>query len=281
MTVRTAAAAGRFYPAEAEPLRGLVLGFLAGTPGPPADGERPRALIVPHAGYPFSGPIAASAYAWLVPWSRGIDRVILLGTCHTPGVRGLAVTQAEGFETPLGLVPVDRDGVEACRRHRRVQVDERAQARDHALEVQLPFLQVILEEFAIVPLLVGQVDGLEVADLLEDLAEDDRTLIVVSSDLSHYHPHDEAARLDRAAADAIEALDADRLGPRSACGRNAIAGLLELARRRRLCVRCLDLRSSGDTAGPRERVVGYGAWAFLPDAQAREISARRLADRTR
>ncbi len=264
MKVRPPAVAGRFYPADPNQLRDQVVQFLAAAsvavPG------RPKALIVPHAGYVYSGLVAASGYAWMVPWSDQIERVVLLGTCHTPDVSGLASTSAEEFLTPLGRVPVDRAAVEESLRFPQVHIDDEAHDRDHALEVQLPFLQVVLGSFTIVPFLVGRADAETVAEILEPLWNGDRTLIVVSSDLSHQHPYEEARRLDQATAEAIEQLHGEALGPRSACGRNAIVGLLHTARQHGLNCRTVDLRSSGDTAGPRQRVVGYGSWAFLPQA---------------
>ena len=261
MRVRPPAVAGRFYPTDPVRLREQVVQFLAAAsvavPG------RPKALIVPHAGYAFSGPVAASGYACMAPWSDQIDRVILLGTCHTPGVRGLATSSAEEFLTPLGRIPVDRIAVDESLRFSHVHLDDDAHDRDHALEVQLPFLQVMLGTFAIVPFLVGRADAETVDEILEPLWDGDRTLIVVSSDLSHQQPYQEARKLDQATAEAIEQLHGEALGPRSACGRNAIVGLLHTARQHGLTCRTVDLRSSGDTAGPRQRVVGYGSWVFL------------------
>jgi MEMO1 family protein len=263
MRVRPPVFAGRFYPAHPDPLREQVRDFLAGST--PAESRRPRALIVPHAGYAFSGPVAASGYAWLTSHADSIDRVVLLGTCHTQGIVGLAAASVEAFQTPLGTVPIDRAAVAEALRLNQVQIDQEAHDRDHALEVQLPFLQVILSSFTIVPFLVGRADAASVAEVLEGpFRDDERTLCVVSSDLSHHQPHEEARRLDTATASAIERLDGESLGPRSACGRHAIAGLLHAARRHGLSCRTVDLRSSGDTAGPRDRVVGYGAWVFLP-----------------
>jgi len=222
---------------------------------------------VPHAGYVFSGPVAASGYAWLTSHAESIDRVVLLGTCHTPGIDGLATAFVDAFQTPLGSVPVDRVAVEYALRLPQVQIDEQAHDRDHALEVQLPFLQVVLSSFTIVPFLVGRAAAASVAEVLEGpLWDAERTLFVVSSDLTHHLPYEESRRLDAATARAIERLAEDSLGPRSACGRNAIAGLLHAARHHTLTCRTVDLRSSGDTAGPRDRVVGYGAWVFLPSS---------------
>lgn len=266
MWVRPPIVAGRFYPADPDRLRDLIHSLLAAA-YPPDRAANPKALIVPHAGYVFSGPVAASGYAWLVHRAAQFDRVVLLGTCHSLGIEGLATTSAGAFQTPLGTVEVDSSSVERALRFDQVLTDDPAQNRDHALEVQVPFLQVVLKSFRIVPFLVGQVEAPAVAEVLEDLWDGDSTLVVVSSDLSHHQTYDQARLLDQATAAAIEDLDAESLGPLSACGRNAIAGLLHAARRRGLVCRRLDLRSSGDTAGPRarDRVVGYGAWAFLAD----------------
>jgi AmmeMemoRadiSam system protein B len=264
MKVRPPVVAGRFYPADPEVLRGQVVQFLAAS-STEVQG-RPKALIVPHAGYVYSGPVAAAGYAWMVPWPEQVERVVLLGTCHTPGVSGLAATSAAAFQTPLGCVSVDRAAVDESLRFSQARLDDNAHDRDHALEVQLPFLQVVLGSFEIVPFLVGRADAETVDEVLEPLWDGDRTLVVVSSDLSHQHTYEKARRLDQATAKAIEQLHGAALGPNSACGRNAIRGLLCAARRHRLTCRTVDLRSSGDTAGPRQRVVGYGAWVFLPQA---------------
>jgi MEMO1 family protein len=259
--MRLPVVAGRFYPADSGALREQVQRLLSDAPSPP--GNQPKGLIVPHAGYIYSGPIAATAYAWLFPWAEWIDRVVLLGTCHTPGVKGLAATSADAFLTPLGQVPVDCPSVLAAMDYPQVQLNDAASNCDHAIEVQLPFLQLVLESFAIVPFLVGQADKDAVAGVLDALWDGDRTIIVISSDLTHHLPLEEARLRDRVTADAIERLDGAALGPRSACGRNAIAGLLTAAQRHGLSSRTVDLRTSGDTAGPRQSVVGYGAWVFL------------------
>jgi AmmeMemoRadiSam system protein B len=259
---RQAAWAGRFYPDDPGRLRQQIQGELGR-----AVARREcaaKALIVPHAGYVYSASIAASAYVVLHPRGRMIDRVLLLGTCHSPGVDGLAATSAAAFETPLGRVLVDTAAVAETSRLPQVRIHDDVHCRDHALEVQLPFLQVVLNEFRIVPFLVGRADAAAVAELLELLWDGEATVIVVSSDLSHYHSYEEARRIDRATSLIIERLDDRALSPASACGRNAIAGLLLAARRHGLSCRTLDLRNSGDTAGRRDRVVGYGAFRFDP-----------------
>jgi AmmeMemoRadiSam system protein B len=263
MSLRLPALAGRLYPSDPIRLRDLVQSYLAGA-DPPRTQRPPKALIVPHAGYIYSGPVAGAGYAWLAPWSSTFERVVILGTCHTPGVRGLAASSAAAFLSPLGRVTVDRAAVEQSLEFPQVRIDDGAQNRDHALEVQLSFLQILLGSFTIVPYLVGRADACDVASVLEALWGDAHTLILVSSDLSHDLPYEEARDADRATAQAIEHLECERLGPGSACGRNAIAGLLHAARQHDLICHRVDLRSSGDTAGARDRVVGYGSWVFVP-----------------
>ncbi|RUL89288.1 AmmeMemoRadiSam system protein B [Tautonia sociabilis] len=263
MILRPAAVAGRFYPAEPDRLRRVVSELI----GPPDNDGRPppKALIVPHAGFVYSGAVAGLAFARLARARGIVRRVVLLGTAHSP-VIGLTTTGADGFETPLGIVPVDREAIALVSDLPQVVVDDRSHRDDHALEVELPFLQEALDRFAIVPLLVGRCDPKEVAEVLDRLWGGDETLIVVSSDLSHHHPDSECRRLDRQTADAIEALEPDRLDRGSACGHRAIAGLLIACRGRGLRVRTLALRHSGDAGGPSDRVVGYGA--FVIDREA-------------
>ena len=191
MRLRFPAVAGRFYPSDPSLLHDQIDQFLAAVSV--AAPRRPKALIVPHAGYVFSGPVAASGYAWLAPWRGKIDRVILLGTCHTPEVSGLAATSAGAFLTPLGRVLVDRAAVEESRRFSQVQLNDKAHERDHALEVQIPFLQVVLGSVTIIPFLVGNADAGSVAEVLAPLWDGGQTVIIVSSDLSHQHAYEEAA----------------------------------------------------------------------------------------
>jgi AmmeMemoRadiSam system protein B len=193
-----------------------------------------------------------------------VRRVALLGPAHRVFVRGLAAPSAEGFATPLGVVPVDRAAIDGLTDLPQVVVSDAPHTAEHSLEVQLPFLQRVLGAFSVVPLVVGEASAEEVEQVLGRLWGGAETLVVVSSDLSHYHAYATARRLDRATCARIEALDPAGLGDDSACGRTPVAGLLRAARRHGLAVRTLDLRSSGDTAGDRERVVGYGAWAFEP-----------------
>jgi AmmeMemoRadiSam system protein B len=271
--IRPPAVAGSFYPADPDELRALVRGCLAagarrpagegpaGDPGP-GGATRPKALIVPHAGFVYSGPIAGSAYAQLVPFARTIQRVVLLGPSHRVGFEGLALSSAERFATPFGEVPLDADGAGVLLRLPQVRILDAAHGREHSLEVQLPFLQEVLGAFVLLPVVVGDAAGQEVAEVIEAVWGGDETLIVVSSDLSHYYDYGTARDLDQATTEAIEALRPEGLHAESACGRVPVRGLLVAARRHHLAARTLDLRSSGDTAGSRDQVVGYGAYAF-------------------
>jgi AmmeMemoRadiSam system protein B len=259
--VRPPAVAGLFYPADETALAGEVVRHLARavTEGPA--GAPPKALIVPHAGYVYSGPVAAHAYRLLAD-VRGITRVVLLGPVHHVPVRGLALPEAEAFATPLGEVPVDLAAADAIRGLPQVCVSAAAHAPEHSLEVQLPFLQHQLGAFRLLPLAVGDASPEEVAECLERVWGGPETLIVVSSDLSHYLPYDAARRVDRDTAEAILALKEAAIDHHHACGATPVWGLLLVARRKGLRVEMLDLRNSGDTEGDRDRVVGYGAFAF-------------------
>jgi AmmeMemoRadiSam system protein B/AmmeMemoRadiSam system protein A len=265
--IRPAAVAGMFYPGEAGELDAVVRRLLDGAAKGRTGARRPKAIIAPHAGYIYSGPVAASAYACLHPFAENIHRIVLIGPCHRVPLRGLAVSKADAFATPLGPVPVDTAAVADLLTLPQVSVFEATHAEEHCLEVHLPFLQEILRSFSIIPLVAGEASAAQVAEVLERLWGGDETLIVISSDLSHYLDYETARRLDAATTRAIEALAASEIGFDQACGRVPVAGLLEVARRRRLKVKTLDVRSSGDTAGDRRRVVGYGAWLFTePDA---------------
>lgn len=248
--VRHAAVAGMFYPADGEELRRTVESLLARAPQP--DLPPPKALVAPHAGYVYSGPVAATAYARLLKHGGRIHRVVLLGPAHYHPLYGLATHSAQAFETPLGLVPLEHPGT--------VRFLDAAHQREHSLETQLPFLQVALGDFHLVPIVVGEASAGEVAEVIEELWGGEETLIVVSTDLSHYHDARAARKLDRATADEIVALRAAALGYDSACGRHALAGLLVALKHRGLGLECVDLRNSADTAGDPDRVVGYGAF---------------------
>jgi hypothetical protein len=274
--VRPSAVAGMFYPAEEAALRGEVDRLLiAALRARPADAPLPKALIVPHAGYAYSGAVAASAYARALPLRGRIARVVLLGPAHRVAFRGLAVPSVEAFATPFGPVPLDRQALDAVRDLPGVVTHDAAHADEHSLEVHLPFLKRILGRFALVPVLVGQAEPADVAGLLEALWGGPETLIVVSSDLSHYHDYDTARGRDGNTVSAIETLNFERIGTGDACGARPIVGLLQLAGRRDLRLTTLDVRNSGDTAGPRDRVVGYGAWSVTEPGATRIPAAGR------
>ena len=264
LQVRPAAGAGRFYAGERAELAANIDALLAAAPA--ASGPRPKALIVPHAGYVYSGPIAASAYKQLMAMTPKPRRVVLLGPAHTVAFRGLALPGVDALATPLGHVRVDAEGVKIAGALPQVLRSSEAHAREHSLEVQLPFLQRVLgDDFTLVPLVVGHASAAEVAGVLDALWGDDDTLIVISTDLSHFLSYGDAQALDAATARQILGLD-ETLEPEQACGAYAVRGFLQAARRRGLAPRMLDLRNSGDTAGDRRRVVGYAAFAFSREA---------------
>ena len=248
MRTRPPAVAGSFYPGDATRLRAEVVRLLAAAAG----GAAPKALIAPHAGYIYSGPIAASAFKRV----RDFTRVILLGPSHYAWLDGVALPDAQSFATPLGEVPIEAPpGLTRSRA---------AHEREHSLEVEVPFLQVALGDFRLVPLAVG--DASAAADALDKLWGGPETVVVVSSDLSHYLPYAEAKRADAATAEDIVALR--QLHADLACGSAAVNALLEVARKKGLKAELLDLRNSGDTAGDKSRVVGYGAFAFYESGKA-------------
>ena len=260
--IRPAAVAGMFYPGAPAALAANVRACLmeAATRAR-AGGARPKALIVPHAGYVYSGPIAAAAYARLAAAHATIRRVVLLGPAHRVAIRGLALPSARAFATPLGEVEVDRKAAALALTLPQVVENDSVHALEHALEVQLPFLQAVLDDFRIVPFAVGMATPEDVADVLERLWGGPETLILVSSDLSHYHAYAEARAIDRGSVDGILALS-PMLDHEQACGATPINALLACARRHDLVPELLDLRNSGDTAGDKSRVVGYASFAF-------------------
>jgi MEMO1 family protein len=265
MSIRPPAVAGLFYPAASDRLRMAVAALLADVSASP--GPTPKALIAPHAGYVYSGEVAAAAFARLRN-ARGIERIVIIGPAHYVRVAGLAVPTADAFETPVGRVPVDRAALAAIADLPFVATADAAHAPEHALEVELPFLQAVLDGFAIVPLLVGDALPQQVAEVLRRLWGGDETAIVASSDLSHYYDDATARRLDAATAATIERGDWAKLGPSHACGFLPIAGLLLEARRHGLKARRLALRNSGEVSGDRASVVGYGAWTFEASSAA-------------
>jgi MEMO1 family protein len=258
--VRPAAVAGSFYPRDPGRLRAQIDELLAGMP---RGRGAPKALIAPHAGYVYSGAVAAAAFATLKTRIETIERVVVIGPAHYVRLRGIAVPTAGAFETPLGRVPLDQEALAAIADLPFVSEADAPHAPEHALEVELPFLQLILPSFALVPLVVGEATPEEVAEVLARLWGGPETLLVVSSDLSHYHRYAEAQRLDLETAAAIEHGDWAALSPARACGFLPVAGLLVEAGRRGIGARRLVLCNSGDTAGDRDRVVGYGAWTLM------------------
>ena len=256
--VRKAAVAGQFYPRDKAPLWSQVEEYIGEATLQP--GVTPKAIIVPHAGYAYSGPIAGSAYAALANSAGDVTRVVLIGPAHWAPVRGVATSSAEAFVTPLGTVPVDEKARRRALTLPQVQISDEAHAPEHCLEVQLPFLQTILGKFSLVPFLVGEAGPPEVAELLELLWGGQETLVVVSSDLSHYYDYETALALDRVTSVKIEALRP--LDNGQACGRLAVNGLLKVAGHRGMRIETVDLRNSGDTGGRHDRVVGYGAFLF-------------------
>ena len=277
-TVRPAAVAGTFYPGTPAVLSADVHGYLADPGSVPASGDAlPKALIVPHAGYVYSGPVAAPAYRRIAAARASVRRVVLLGPVHRVPIRGLALPAAQAFATPLGTVAIDTEAAARARELAQVRVSEAAHALEHSLEVQLPFLQTVLDDFKIVPFAVGDATPEEVGEVIDRLWGGPETLIVVSSDLSHYHPYAEARQIDRGTAAAILALDSS-LDHEQACGATPINGFALCARRRGLKAELLDLRNSGDTAGDKSRVVGYAAFAFTepPRGGARQLAEKIL-----
>ncbi|MDH5472160.1 MAG: AmmeMemoRadiSam system protein B [Gammaproteobacteria bacterium] len=259
-TTRLPAVAGLFYPEDRNQLQHDVHHYLSASK---QTINIPKAIIVPHAGYIYSAPIAATAYINLLPAHSIIKKVVLLGPSHRVAFTGLASSSASDFSTPLGKIPVDQQTLNELLALPQVIVFDEAHAQEHSLEVQLPFLQIVLDDFQLIPLVVGDAGPDDVADVLEYLWGGPETLIVISSDLSHYHNYVTANQLDQATSTAIENLQPEKIHYEMACGRNPVNGLLKIAKHKGLHGQTLDLRNSGDTAGSKDRVVGYGAYAFI------------------
>jgi AmmeMemoRadiSam system protein B len=257
LRARPAAVSGLFYPDDPRELEDSLQALLLG-----ASVERPapKALIAPHAGYIYSGPTAAAAYR-LLRNAADIRRVVLIGPSHRVPFQGLAVPAADAFDTPLGRIPIDVTGRQALLELAQVQLTDAPHAQEHSLEVQLPFLQAMLQDFELLPLAAGDATAAEVAEVLETVWGESETLIVVSTDLSHYHGYAQGRLIDRATNDAILSYSTEIDGDQ-ACGCVGLNGILACARQRHMRIQLEDLRSSGDTAGDRERVVGYGAWSL-------------------
>jgi AmmeMemoRadiSam system protein B len=263
--IRPAAVSGMFYPENPDVLRDMIKQELSQAI-PASITTAPKVLIVPHAGYIYSGSIAASAFVLLQPCRQLIKRVVLIGPSHRVGFNGAALSSADDFDTPLGTIPVDKDAQAKLSGIADIHVINKAHAAEHSLEVQLPFLQCILDKFAIVPIVAGDADPQLIAKIIETLWGGPETLIVISSDLSHFYQYQTAQRLDQATSQAILDLDVNAIDPQHACGCVGIRGLLTFAQRHPLEVSVLDLRNSGDTAGSKDSVVGYGAYLFTEPA---------------
>ncbi len=261
--IRPPAVAGMFYPDNPQQLESDVRGLLAeAVKDGKQEGPTPKALIVPHAGYVYSGSTAAAAYARLLPLKEKIERVILLGPCHRVPVQGLALSGADSFRTPLGDIPLDKKTEKFIAAMPQVTTLDATHAQEHSLEVHLPFLQVTLGEFMLVPLVVGLATPKQVAEVLDAVWGGPETLIVISTDLSHFLDYDTAVSTDTRTKKAIEQLDGAAIGDHDACGRYPVKGMLALAKQRGMEISTVGFCNSGDTAGDKSRVVGYGAWVL-------------------
>lgn len=259
---RLPAVAGLFYPDDPYELRAVVRGYLDAAAAP-AD-ELPKVIVVPHAGYVYSGPVAASAYRSLLGHAASIERVVLAGPSHRIPVPGIAIPDVAAFDTPLGRVPIDTATVTKLLALPHVYSSNLPHRMEHSLEVQLPFLQITLDDFYLVPLAVGDAAPEAVAAVLDACWGGPETLVVISTDLSHYRDYEGARRADAATAKSLLAF-ADDLKDEQACGCRLLNGLMRVAHQKKLRIAQLDLRNSGDTSGDRSRVVGYGAFALYDD----------------
>jgi AmmeMemoRadiSam system protein B len=263
--VRPAAVAGMFYPKDKNTLLNEVAAFVNDAAREAGVGKQtpaPKAIIAPHAGYVYSGACAAKAYARLMPDRDKIARIILLGPCHRVAVRGLATTSADFWNTPLGPAPIDKDALDAVRHLPQVLTHDMAHQKEHSLEVHVPFLQACFPHMKLAPFAVGQASAEEVAAVLAALWGGSETRIVVSTDLSHFLDYDSCNVLDAKTAAAVERLDHAAIDRDQACGRIPMSGLLHLAAERGMAIERVGLCNSGDTAGDRSRVVGYGSWVL-------------------
>ncbi|HDY83125.1 MAG: AmmeMemoRadiSam system protein B [Gammaproteobacteria bacterium] len=259
MTIRQAAVAGSFYEADASHLQQRILSLMSG-----AHSNTPysvQALIVPHAGYVYSGATAAEAYRTVAPLADRIERVVLFGPAHRVALQGMAVPSVDAFATPLGDVPLDRESIARVAAMPGVCVSDEAHREEHSLEVQLPFLQTVLKHFSLVPVVVGHCAPRTVASVMDALWGGPETLLVVSTDLSHFHTYDDATQLDTLTCERLQAKDSSLCG-QDACGAYALNGLMSTGHCQSLQVELVDRCNSGDTAGSKDRVVGYGAFVL-------------------
>lgn len=270
-TDRSPAVAGTFYPSNPVALRNMVKEMLAASAGSNnlanvASTKNPGAIIVPHAGYVYSGQVAAQAYAFIRQSANEINRVVLLGPAHRVALRGMALSSADNFQTPLGAIPLDKTANTQLVLLPQVAVNNDAHALEHSLEVQLPFLQEVLHEFKLVPIVVGETSPEDIYTVLNYLSnninDNEKTLIVISTDLSHFENYENATSHDRNTSESINNLDYENIDYGDACGRNPLNGLLYFARKKNLQIQNLALQNSGDVSGEHDRVVGYGAYVL-------------------
>jgi len=259
--IRRPCVAGHFYPGDEKELQSTVDNLI--TSAEELDLPAPKAIISPHAGYIYSGPIAATIYKTLIPHKDSIKKVVLIGPAHRVAFKGIAVTNMDKFATPLGDIAIDSELVKQSLTLDNVNTNDHAYDMEHSLEVQLPFLQTVLHDFTLMPCVAGFAHPQDIAQLIELLWGGPETLIVISSDLSHYHDYTTAQKLDQSATEAIVSLEPDQISDDQACGRLPVKGLLIAAKKLGLNAKVLDLRNSGDTAGDKDRVVGYGAYHFV------------------
>jgi len=268
LTIRPPAVAGQFYPADPQELRELVNGYLGAVQAPASSHSVEtgsiKGLIVPHAGYVYSGGTAAQVYQRLRSQRDTVRRIVMVGPAHRVPFAGIGISGATGFQTPLGMVPVDEAARQMLLSSQQVTIQDAAHAPEHSLEVQLPFLQSVLDDFAIVPLIYSRADYRHLAAVLESLWGGPETLLLISSDLSHYLNESSCRHLDSQTANIIEQLDIDALDRDTACGQKGIQALMELAQRHHCRIRRLALETSAKAFGDTSRVVGYGAFVMEP-----------------
>jgi len=260
VNIRPPAVAGLFYPAENQALSALITEQLVDSSLPTH--KQPIAIIAPHAGYIYSGPIAATAFQTLQAHRNTIKRVVIIGPSHRYYFHGLALSSADEFETPLGTVSIDKTAQELLLSTTDSKILDQAHQNEHCIEVQLPFLQSVLTDFSIIPIVTGETSAESVTDVIELFTTDHESLIVISSDLSHYHDYHSAQQIDKLTSQSIITLDYNSIDSHQACGHTAINGLLLAAKKRMLTASILDQRNSADTAGNKDSVVGYGAYLF-------------------
>jgi AmmeMemoRadiSam system protein B len=257
--IRSPAVAGSFYPENPVELRQAIGSYLVRAT---ASSRNPRAIVVPHAGYVYSGAVAAAAYKGLEAAAEKPERVVLLGPSHRVPLTGMGFSTADAWATPLGEVPLDHGFIETLLKFPGLEANDEAHAPEHSLEVQLPFLQAVLGNFLLVPLVVGRAESGDVAALLQGIPDDGKSLIVISTDLSHYLSYEKARETDAKTAASISSMQSRGINDKKACGVYPLRGFLDFARDNNLKAKPLALKNSGDTAGGKSEVVGYGAWAF-------------------